>query len=151
MPCEYAPKVIGMKDSLSISVVVITLNRAEWLKDTLDSLVRQTRQPDEVIVVDNGSQDNTEGVVSSFANKLNVKYVSEKTRGIPYARNTGVRNATGDIVAFIDDDCIADENWLKYIQIPFFKDPNVGSVGGETSYLENGKSIVEEFYKRYMR
>ena len=130
-----------MKDSLSISVVVITLNRAEWLKDTLGSLVRQTRQPDEVIVVDNDSQDNTKGV----------KYVSEKTRGIPYARNTGVRNATGDIVAFIDDDCIADENWLKYIQIPFFKDPNVGSVGGETSYLENGKSMVEEFYKRYMR
>jgi glycosyltransferase involved in cell wall biosynthesis len=140
-----------MKDSLSISIVVITLNRAEWLEHTLYSLTKQTRQPDEVIVVDNGSQDNTKDVVSSFANRLNVKYVSEETRGIPYARNTGVRNATGDIIAFIDDDCVADENWLKYIQIPFVKDPNIGSVGGETSYLEDGESILEEFYKRYMR
>jgi len=139
------------KDSLSISVVIVTLDRAESVRDVLDCLVRQTRQPDEVIVVDNGSKDNTKEVVSSFDGRLNIKYVYEEARGIPFARNAGVRNATGDIIAFIDDDCIADENWLKYIEIPFIRDPNVGVVGGDLSYLEKGESILEKFHKRYMR
>ena len=139
------------KDSLSISVVVVTLNRAELIKDTLDSLTRQTRQPDEVVVVDNGSTDNTGEVVSSFNNMLNIKYVVENIKGIPYARNTGVRNATGDITAFIDDDCVADENWLRYIEIPFIRDPNIGIVGGEVSYLEKEGSLLEKFHQRYMQ
>lgn len=138
------------KDSLSISVIIITLNRAELIRETLDSLTRQTRQPDEVIVVDNGSTDGTREVVSSFDGKLHIRYILEEARGIPYARNTGVRNATGDIIAFIDDDCIAVENWLKYVEIPFIRDPNIGVVGGELSYLEKEESILEKFYQRYM-
>jgi len=138
------------KDNLSISVIIATLNRSELLKDTLDSLTRQSRQPDEVIVVDNGSTDKTREVVSSFNNRLKIKYVFEEVRGIPYARNTGVRNATGDIIASIDDDCVADEDWLKYIEIPFIRDPNIGIVGGELYNLEKSGSILEEFHKRCM-
>ena len=140
-----------MKYSLSISVIVITLNRAESLKDTLTSLVKQTRQPDELIVVDNGSQDNTKEIVLSFSDRLNIKYVYEDKRGIPYARNAGVRNATRDIIAFIDDDCVADEDWLKYIEIPFIKDPSIGAVGGEVSYFKVGDGMVEQFYIEQMR
>jgi glycosyltransferase involved in cell wall biosynthesis len=130
----------------SISVVVITRNRAEWLKDALHSLARQSRRPDEVVVVDNASQDHTGDIVRIFGDKLNIKYVYEAVRGIPRARNAGVRNATGDIIAFMDDDCVADRDWLKYIEVPFVKDPNVGVVGGEVSYDRVGSGSVEEFY-----
>lgn len=139
-----------MKNNLSISVIVVTFNRAKSLQDTLLSLARQERQPDEVIVVDNTSTDNTKEIVLSFRNKLNIKYIYEKRRGIPYARNTGVKNATKDIIAFTDDDCVADRNWLKYLEIPFIKDPHIGVVGGEVSYLKAGKSIVDEFYRKNM-
>ena len=139
-----------MKKNLSISVIVITFNRAKSLQDTLLSLARQERQPDEVIVVDNASTDNTKEIVLSFRNKFNIKYIYEKRRGIPYARNTGVKNATKDIIAFTDDDCVADRNWLKYLEIPFIKDPHVGVVGGEVSHLKAGKSIVDEFYRKNM-
>lgn len=139
-----------MKKNLSISVVVVTLNRAKSLQDTLISLARQKRQPDEVIVVDNGSSDNTKEIVLNFKNKLNIKYIYEGQRGIPHARNAGIRNATKDIIAFIDDDCVADRNWLKYLEIPFIKDPRIGVVGGEVSYLKAGQSIVDEFYSRNM-
>ncbi len=130
----------------SISVVVITRNRAEWLKDALDSLARQSRRPDEVVVVDNASEDHTGDIVRTFGDKLNVKYVYEAVRGIPRARNAGVRNATGDIIAFMDDDCVADQDWLKYIEVPFVKDPNVGVVGGRVSYDRVGSGSVEAFY-----
>ncbi len=139
-----------MKKSLSISVVIVTLNRAELLQDTLVSLVRQERQPDEVIVVDNGSTDNTKEIVLSFRNKLNIKYVYEGQRGIPHARNAGIGNVTKDIIAFTDDDCVADRNWLKYLEIPFIKDPHIGIVGGEVSYLKTEQSIVDEFYSKNM-
>ena len=139
-----------MEGRLSISVVIITLNRAEWLKDALTSLTRQSRQPDEVVVVDNGSKDHTKDVVLSFRGRLNIKYVYEPIRGIPHARNASIRNATGDIIASIDDDCVADENWLKQIEIPFIKDPNIGVVGGNVTSFRVGEGSVEEFYIKNM-
>lgn len=139
-----------MKKSLFISVVVITLNRAQSLRETLGSLVRQTRQPDEVVVVDNGSTDNTKEVVLSFKDRLNITYVYERQRGIPYARNAGIENTTKDIIAFIDDDCVADRNWLKYLEIPFIKDSHIGVVGGEVAYLKGGQGLLEEFYSQNM-
>ena len=137
-------------NSLSISVIIVTLDRAESLKETLASLVKQSKQPDEVIVVDNGSQDETKEVILSFSDRLNVRYIYEMQKGIPYARNTGIRNAANDIIAFIDDDCVADKNWLKYIEIPFIKDPHIGVVGGEVSYFRAEQGIVDEFYSKNM-
>lgn len=139
-----------MENSLSISVVVITLNRAKSLRETLDSLVRQMRRPDEVVVVDNGSTDGTKEAVLSFKDRLNIKYVYEGRRGIPYARNAGVRNAAKDIIAFIDDDCMADRNWLKYLEIPFIKDAHIGVVGGEVAYYRGGQGLVDEFHSKNM-
>jgi glycosyltransferase involved in cell wall biosynthesis len=139
-----------LEKRLSISAAVITFNRAEWLKDALTSLTKQARQPDEVVVVDNGSKDHTKDVVLSFSDRLNIKYVYEPVRGIPHARNTAIKNATGDIIASIDDDCVADENWLKQIEIPFIKDPHIGVVGGNVTYFRVGEGSVEEFYIKNM-
>ena len=139
-----------MKDNLSISVIIVTFNRADSLEETLASLVKQVRQPDEVVVVDNRSTDNTKEMALSFTDRLNIKYVYEGQRGIPYARNAGVRSATKDIVAFIDDDCIAHRNWLKHLEIPFIKDPHIGVVGGEVCHFKTGEGIVDEFFTRNM-
>ncbi len=139
-----------MADRLSISVVIVTRNRADWLNDALTSLVKQSRPPDEVIVVDNDSSDNTKETILSFSGKLNLTYLHEPKRGIPHARNAGILRATGDIVAFIDDDCVADENWLKYIEIPFIKDPAMGVAGGEVFHYKMGASTIEEFYFKNM-
>jgi glucosyl-dolichyl phosphate glucuronosyltransferase len=135
-----------MTEKLTISVVIITRNRADWLRDALNSLKIQSRPADEVVVVDNSSTDNTKEVIMSFANKMNIKYVFESKRGIPQARNAGIIAASGEVIAFIDDDCVADPNWLKNIEIPFMKDPNIGAVGGEVSYLKLGENRLEAFY-----
>ena len=81
------------------------------LKSCLNSLVTQTKKSDEVIVVDNSSNDNTKNVVINFNKQLPIRYIFEPRIGIPIARNTGIKNAKYDIIAFIDDDCVADKNF----------------------------------------
>jgi glycosyltransferase involved in cell wall biosynthesis len=135
-----------MKEPYFISVIIATRNRAYWLADTLQSLSRQTRPADEIIVVDNASEDNSREVVSSFQDKLPIKYLYEGKKGIPYARNCGATAARGDIVAFVDDDTVTDENWLKYIEMPFIRDPNIGVVGGLIKPYDRGNSYIEKFY-----
>jgi glycosyltransferase involved in cell wall biosynthesis len=140
-----------MSENISISVIIVTRNRANWLDEALRSLARQTRTPDEVIVVDNDSLDNTREVALRYNDTLNIKYFFESCRGVQYARNAGIENAKGDVIAFIDDDCEADKDWLKNIEKPFIKDPKIGVVGGEVSYLKiDKKNMIEEFYVKNM-
>lgn len=99
-----------------LSVLVPTRNRSLFLDKCLDSLVSQSTQPDEVVVVDNSSTDLTKKVVNCYKNLLPIRYVLEKRVGIPYARNSAVQKASGDILAFIDDDCVADRHWVRNIK-----------------------------------
>ena len=105
--------------SPSLSIVIPTYNRAELLRLTLDSIVRQNIDPADIetIVVDDGSSDNTRALVRSFnENRAPVKYFFQDDLGyrVATARNLGIRNATGKIVLFIDSgiilapDCIPE-------------------------------------------
>ncbi len=139
-----------MKKPYFISVVIATRNREHWLADALESLTKQTRPPNEIIVVDNASEDNTREAVLRFQDRLPVKYIYEGKKGIPYARNCGVKAAKGCIIAFIDDDSSADENWLKYIEMHFIRDPNIGVVGGLTKPHNISNGPIEKFYMENM-
>ena len=92
---------------MRLSVVVPTYNRREVLRVCLASLARQTLSSDqfEVLVVDDGSTDDTESVVRSFQGALLVRYLRQPhNRGRAAARNRGIREATGDVVVFVDSD-----------------------------------------------
>ena len=94
------------------SVVVATYNGSRTLQACLESL-RQLNYPDyEVIVVDDGSTDLTPEIAKGFPA---FRYVRQTNQGLSAARNAGIRAATGEIVAFTDDDCRADEDWLFYL------------------------------------
>ena len=84
------------------SVVVPTYNRAEWIGATLRSVLSQSSQPHEIIVVDDGSADGTETVVGAFGAR--VRYVRQENAGVSAARNHGARLATGEYLAFADSD-----------------------------------------------
>jgi predicted nucleotidyltransferase len=131
---------------LTISVVIVTRNRAAMLRRALESLVAQRRPPDQVVVVDNASTDGTLSVALSFADTCNLELVREETVGISYARNTGVARSTGDVVAFLDDDCEAAPGWLAALEVPFLKDPNVGAVGGVLAPFEERRGLIARFF-----
>ncbi|MBM3134679.1 MAG: glycosyltransferase family 2 protein [Chloroflexi bacterium] len=120
--------------SVRISAVVCTHNRAAYLRKALQSLVDQTLPQElyEIIVVDNGSQDNTKQVVGEFYAMPNLRYLYEPVIGLSRARNTGWRNARGEYVAYLDDDAVACPWWLaKFLNVLETFEPSPGSVGGK--------------------
>jgi glycosyltransferase involved in cell wall biosynthesis len=120
---------------MDISVIICTYNRCEALRRALQSLDAMSVPAYlnwEVIVVDNNSTDITSMTVREFRQKsrLPLRYVFEKTQGLSHARNTGIRNARGVIVAFTDDDCIVDKNWIVSIHNEFVSDQQLFGLGG---------------------
>ncbi len=108
-----------------ISVVVCTYNGQRTIRDCLEGL-RRLRYPDfEVIVVNDGSTDNTATIIGEYE----VRLISTENRGLSSARNTGWQEATGDIVAYIDDDAYPDPDWLTHLAATFLRSTDVG-VGG---------------------
>lgn len=95
-----------------VSVVVASYNGGRTLKVCLESLVRLNYPNYEVILVDDGSTDTSPEIASLFKT---VRYLRQTNHGLSVARNTGIKAATGEIVAFTDSDCRADEDWLYYI------------------------------------
>lgn len=130
-----------------ISVVIVTRNRALMLKNCLESLVKQTLLPDEVIVVDNASIGNTKKVVFSFEKSLPIKYVEEKQIGIPYARNRGIRESSGTLILMLDDDCEADKFWAERMANAHKKYPNAWVIQGRTISVPKKRlySLLSEF------
>ncbi len=110
-----------------ISVVVASYNGARTLKLCLESLQRLNYPDFEVILVDDGSTDATAQIASTFSNVRCIRH--EKNFGLSVARNTGIAAATGEIVAFTDSDCRADEDWLYYLASTFAASDFAG-VGG---------------------
>ena len=90
----------------SISVVVPTFNRSGTLRRALQSIARQTRAPDQIIVVDDGSTDDTRQMVTSrFPQAI---YLHQPNRGVSSARNLGINSASGEWIALLD----SDDEWL---------------------------------------
>jgi len=122
-----------------ISVVLLTKNSAATVNKTLESIVSQTRKPDEIVVVDGNSKDDTQDIVKQYP----VKLITESGLGFGHARNLGVKNAEGDIIFFIDSDCYADNRWIEKI-LPHFSDPNIAGITGQT-HLWNTNHGVARF------
>ena len=118
---------------IEFSIIVSTHNRAALLTDCVDSLLTQTinKSRFEIIIVDNNSNDNTEEIAKDFVkNNSNIRYMQEKTVGYSATRNCGWKNASGNIVAYIDDDEIASPDWLENIEKAFQIEEKPDIVGG---------------------
>lgn len=108
-----------------VSVVICSYNGARTLRDTLNAL-KQLDYPDhEIVVVNDGSTDATPEIVIEYG----VQLISTENRGLSSARNTGWQAATGEIIAYIDDDAYPDPHWLKYLAYTFITTSHV-AVGG---------------------
>lgn len=125
----------------SISVVVCSYNGARTIRDTLEGLKTLDYPNYEVIVVNDGSTDATPDIVREY----NVRLISTENRGLSNARNTGWREATGEIVAYIDDDAFPDPHWLKYLAWTFLHHDFVG-VGGPNLLPPGDGPIAECVY-----
>lgn len=127
-------------DNHKVSVILLTKNSASTVQKSIESIFQQTRLPDEVVVVDGNSNDHTLEVVKKYP----VKLVTEPGLGFGYARNLGVKNASGNIVFFLDSDCYAEPDWIEKALPSFDSNPEIVGVTGQT-HLWNTESAVARF------
>ncbi|HWQ34193.1 MAG TPA: glycosyltransferase [Blastocatellia bacterium] len=132
-----------MSEEIEVSVVVGTWNRCRLLESALESLLRQKADgiSYEVIVVDNNSTDETRRLVESLIaeGETRLRYLFEREQGISWARNRGIREARGAIVAFTDDDVQVSPDWVACIKQAFGEHPDAACVGGKVLPEWDGK------------
>jgi GT2 family glycosyltransferase len=109
-----------------VSVVVCSYNGGATLRECLLSLMNLSYPDYEVILVDDGSTDGTPQIAEEFPQII---YIRQSNHGLSHARNVGARRATGEVVAYTDSDCVADEDWLSYL-VRAMADQNVVAIGG---------------------
>jgi len=111
-----------------ISVLILTANRREALEKCLQSIEKQSYKDFEIIVIDNGSTDGTQDFLKSIK-RTNFHYFRNETQGsFAEARNISIKMSKGEILAFIDDDCEAEPDWLERIKSDFEKADAVGGL-----------------------
>ena len=120
-----------------VSVIIPTYNNAAYLVESVESVLNQSYRNIELIVVDDGSTDNTQAVLAGFGDRL--RYVRKANGGPSSARNLGIQMARGQLIAFQD----ADDLWLPEklaLQVAYFHlHPEVGVVfTGSLRFNENG-------------
>jgi cellulose synthase/poly-beta-1,6-N-acetylglucosamine synthase-like glycosyltransferase len=132
-----------------ISVVIPAYNAQEALGNCLDALERQTapREEYEIIVVNDGSSDGTQEIATG----RDVILISQSHRGAAAARNAGAHRARGEIILFIDADCVPETNWIEAMISPF-ADQDIVGVSGRIRTLQKGlvpRFIQLEYDDRY--
>ena len=123
----------------TVSVVVCAYNAADTLDDCLSSLQRLRYPSYEVILVDDGSKDDTAAIAARYPA---VRLIRTANNGLSTARNVGLAAATGSIVAYTDADVRADEDWLAYLVQPFLTS-NVVAVGGPNVVPEDDPWVAQ--------
>ncbi len=139
------------------SIIIPTYSRPGQLQVCLQSLLRLDYPRDnfEVIVVDDGSPTPLGDVVAEFENPLNLRLIRQQNAGPAAARNTGVKYAKGKFIAFTDDDCTPDSDWLTIFANQFAETPNC-ILGGKTvnklsknPFASTSQLIVDIVYRHY--
>ena len=114
----------------TLSVVIPSLNDAEMLRHCLAALAAQTRAPDEVIVVDNGSDDDT----AEVARAAGARVVTEPVRGVLHATAAGFDAATGEVVGRLDADSLPAPDWAARLDRRFSADPTLTALTGTGTF-----------------
>lgn len=134
----------------SVSVIIPTFNRSKLLREAIRSVLQQTVAPDEIIIIDDGSTDDTAEVCTEFESKIRYRY--QPNAGLPTARNKGVAESTGDFIAFLDSDDLWDPQKLETQLTMHRLWPELGwtatecvIVGPDGSAVGNSRGIADGF------
>ncbi|MCU0538043.1 MAG: glycosyltransferase family 2 protein [Hydrococcus sp. Prado102] len=118
-----------------IAAIICTHNRDNYLGAAIDSLLAQEYDDFEVLVVDNGSTDSTKSVVESRLHNPQLKYVYEPVLGLSVARNTGAKETTSPILAYLDDDAEASPQWLRVLIEAYNNNEKLAIAGGKVTLI----------------
>jgi glycosyltransferase involved in cell wall biosynthesis len=134
-----------------ISVVITCYNYGKYLSGCLESVLDQTYRDIEIIIVNDGSTDDTDEVIKKYLSNPRVRYIKQRNAGQANAKNTGIRNASGEFVAFLDADDVWEKEKLEK-QLRCFDNAEVGVVYCRAKYLnEDGNFTDFEMTPYYLQ
>ena len=113
-----------------ISLIATVLNEGDNIHHLFDSIRAQTRSPDEIVIVDGGSTDDTLAIMRSYTDELPLRIFVEAGCNISQGRNRAIAEATGEIIAVTDAGVRLNEDWLEKITAPLLSDAGLNVVGG---------------------
>jgi glycosyltransferase involved in cell wall biosynthesis len=126
------------------SIIIPLYNRPQEIKELLETLVLQTYRNFEVLVIEDGSVNDAEAIVNSFAGKLNVRYFKKANEGQGFTRNFGFERATGDYFIIFDSDCLIPADYLQIVNNSLstnYLDAYGGPDGAHASFTPTQKAI----------
>ena len=144
----YYDKEYYTKD-LKVSLCICTKNRADLLNKTLFSITKQEVMPNEIILIDNNSTDNTQEIAKNYFNKLPISISTSSLNNITELRDLAVHLANGDIIAFTDDDVLLSPNWIKNIKLAYELDEHLMLMGGKMYHWQQSNRNTSELFHRY--
>jgi len=131
-----------LKGNPDLSIIVTCYNKREFIADCINSILYQDFQNYEMIVVDDGSTDGSFSIVKEFSADPKVKAILSNHAGVSAARNLGIKNATGNILLFLDGDCLLEDGTLSKL-LCSIKDIGADCVGGELRAINDCNSIAK--------
>jgi glycosyltransferase involved in cell wall biosynthesis len=119
-----------------VSVIIPTYRHRDFIPQTLASVFEQTFTDYEILVINDGSPDDTRGVISPYLDSGRITYIEQSNHGQSHARNVGLSRAAGELIAFLDDDDLWPPDKLS-AQVDFLdREPTVGMVGGRFQRID---------------
>ena len=130
-----------------ISVVIPVLNHSKYTSSILNDILNNSEVPNEIIIIDNGSTDNTEKVISQFKNSLPIKYLKlKRNRGVNTAWNIGLTYAKSEIIAVLNNDLVLNRYFFEVMRKTFNRYPECGMLYSKTLH----KAFDEEDISKYL-
>lgn len=135
---------------IKVSVIIPVYNVEKYLRECINSILRQTYSNFEVILIDDGSTDSSGNICDEYINDLRVKVIHKKNEGVSATRNRGIEEAKGEFITFIDSDDFIDENMLK-IMLEYQEKNNADLVQCNlNSYSENKSFLLYKNVKTHL-
>jgi glycosyltransferase involved in cell wall biosynthesis len=129
-----------------VSIIVPAYNSAKHISATIKSVQNQTYKDFELIIVDDGSKDNTREVIESFLDDKRIRYIFQENKGQASARNNGIGKSKGLFIAFQDSDDLWKSDKLEK-QIPVFDNPLVGVCYTDVEVMDGDTETIIEFHR----
>lgn len=132
---------------MTISLITPSYNSAKTIARTIDSVIAQNYSDLEYIIIDGVSKDKTAEIVSSFKDRINIKFVSEPDKGIYDAMNKGIKMASGEIIGILNSDDLFDNDQVLSSVAEAFKDEKIDAVYGDVKYFSADVNQATRYWR----
>lgn len=134
---------VHKKDTPTISVIIPTYNQAKYIDETIDSILKQTIQSFEIVIVNDGSTDNTLEVLEKYKSNKKIRVITQENKKLPSALNTGLKHVSGSYIAWISSDSYYHPKAFEVMLKALNDNPNVGLVSTHFEIFGDRKEVCQ--------